>query len=385
MTRMPCVLIALLVLAQAAAASDKGALDAYDKGKSALSAGRHQEAVGHFERALTEAAESGGSIRIGVKPYEFMPSLKLAEAHLALGNCPQATTRLQAARAAYGSGKPGAAIEALAPRVAACGAATTPAATAPPAVAAATPTPPPCAALAPARQALDRNDRAQARRLALQCLETNAEDADARRIVGQVDSFLDGRMTAALELEGAGKLQAALVIVNEVLAINPGHADATRRARLLEGSIAALPSGTAPATAATAPVRVAVAVPATAPAPSRASAPDGPAEPRSATAPRGSAAESSQAVLPPAVAAFFRGDLDASIRAFEMQAATPQLLTVQACALATRALLQSDATAAEQDLSSARRTWQQALQLQPGLVLDAKWVSPRVREALLGS
>ena len=60
----------------------------------------------------------------------------------------------------------------------------------------------------------------------------------------------------------------------------------------------------------------------------------------------------------------------------------PQSLTVLACALATRSILAKDASAAESDISSARRAWKQAQQMKPGIGLDMTWVSPRIRAAL---
>ena len=108
-----------------------------------------------------------------------------------------------------------------------------------------------------------------------------------------------------------------------------------------------------------------------------ASAPSVPPAPN-ATAPGSGPAST----LSAGVAAFFRGDVDASIRALELEPATAESLAVLACALATRSLLSADAAGASADLDRARGIWLQAQRMRPQLSLGMKWVSPRVRAVL---
>lgn len=361
--------LAALALALPALAGDREAMDAYKKGVDAVQAGRHADAIPLLQEALAQRSNEG-SFKVGVVINEFAPSRWLAEAHLGLGHCAEAAKYLQAARGVKMGAKERAGLDALAPRVEACGGGA-PKPTAPPVAAAtAPPAPAACPQLADAKASLRVGDSATALRLARECLKANPADEGAKTVVAQVDAIVAGKLTAALREEAAGNAEQALSLAKEAVAIDGANEDASAMRTRLERAIAAKPAGASAAV-------VAAAKP-SAPAGTRPSAPAGATVP-AATAPVASAP------LPAGVAAYFRGDLDAAIRALEAQGSTPELQLVMACALASRGLLAGDDAAGQRDLQNARQAWEQAHRVNPKLSLDARWISPRVRAALSGS
>ena len=208
-------LLAILAVAVTAAAPaeayNRKAAKARDAGVSAAKAGDWAAAREAFEEALSISDKEGRS-RVGVKFYDYYPSLGLAEAAIELGDFDAARSALERFdRIKKPGGDQSATAAALRSRLGGGTPAATPdraSGPAPEAVA--------------ARRALDAGDLAGARRHA----RSAPTDKQAQEVLAAVDALLAETLTAARRDQEAGALSSAQEKLAAVLDADPDNSAA---------------------------------------------------------------------------------------------------------------------------------------------------------------